>query len=72
MLRLVLLVCFLGFFAVCSLVPLTCFPAVFLQLQEQYSAEENFLLLTEVATSQVQVLVEFTKSIPGTYFFLIL
>ncbi|XP_026032093.1 bile acid receptor isoform X1 [Astatotilapia calliptera] len=34
-------------------------------LQEQYSADENFLLLTEVATSQVQVLVEFTKSIPG-------
>ncbi|KAM9375568.1 bile acid receptor [Pholidichthys leucotaenia] len=34
-------------------------------LQEQYSKEENFLLLTEVATSQVQVLVEFTKSIPG-------
>ncbi|KAI9529999.1 Bile acid receptor [Dissostichus eleginoides] len=34
-------------------------------LQEQYSAEENFLLLTEVATSQVQVLVEFTKNIPG-------
>lgn len=36
-----------------------------LQLQEQYSAEENFLLLTEMATSQVQVLVEFTKNIPG-------
>lgn len=35
------------------------------QLQEQYSAEENFLLLTEMATSQVQVLVEFTKNIPG-------
>uniref|UniRef100_A0A3P8SCL6 Nuclear receptor subfamily 1, group H, member 4 n=1 Tax=Amphiprion percula TaxID=161767 RepID=A0A3P8SCL6_AMPPE len=34
-------------------------------LQEQYSVEENFLLLTEMATSQVQVLVEFTKSIPG-------
>lgn len=34
-------------------------------LQEQYSAEENFLLLTEVATNQVQVLVEFTKNIPG-------
>ncbi|XP_034735316.1 bile acid receptor isoform X4 [Etheostoma cragini] len=34
-------------------------------LQEQYSAEENFLLLTEMATSQVQVLVEFTKNIPG-------
>ncbi|XP_067358610.1 bile acid receptor isoform X2 [Channa argus] len=34
-------------------------------LQEQYSAEENFLLLTEMATSQVQVLVEFTKHIPG-------
>lgn len=35
------------------------------QLQDQYSAEENFLLLTEMATSQVQVLVEFTKNIPG-------
>ncbi|XP_013860943.1 bile acid receptor isoform X2 [Austrofundulus limnaeus] len=34
-------------------------------LQEQYSTEENFLLLTEIATSQVQVLVEFTKHIPG-------
>uniref|UniRef100_A0A3B5PYF7 Ecdysone receptor n=1 Tax=Xiphophorus maculatus TaxID=8083 RepID=A0A3B5PYF7_XIPMA len=34
-------------------------------LQEQYSTEENFLLLTEIATSQVQVLVEFTKNIPG-------
>ena len=37
-----------------------------MQLQDQYSAEENFLLLTEMATSQVQVLVEFTKNIPGT------
>ncbi|KAM6937748.1 bile acid receptor isoform 2-T2 [Xenentodon cancila] len=34
-------------------------------LQEQYSTEENFLLLTEIATNQVQVLVEFTKNIPG-------
>lgn len=34
-------------------------------LQDQYSEEENFLLLTEMATSQVQVIVEFTKSIPG-------
>uniref|UniRef100_H3D3M0 Nuclear receptor subfamily 1, group H, member 4 n=1 Tax=Tetraodon nigroviridis TaxID=99883 RepID=H3D3M0_TETNG len=34
-------------------------------LQDQYSTEENFLLLTEMATSQVQVLVEFTKNIPG-------
>lgn len=34
-------------------------------LHDQYSAEENFLLLTEMATNQVQVLVEFTKSIPG-------
>nr|XP_020474211.1 bile acid receptor isoform X2 [Monopterus albus] len=34
-------------------------------LQEQYSVEENFLLLTEMATNQVQVLVEFTKTIPG-------
>ncbi|XP_056622498.1 bile acid receptor isoform X1 [Triplophysa dalaica] len=34
-------------------------------LQEQFSPEENFLLLTEMATSQVQVLVEFTKNIPG-------
>uniref|UniRef100_A0A8C6WGX1 Nuclear receptor subfamily 1, group H, member 4 n=1 Tax=Neogobius melanostomus TaxID=47308 RepID=A0A8C6WGX1_9GOBI len=29
------------------------------------SVEENFLLLTEMATNQVQVLVEFTKNIPG-------
>ncbi|KAG7279012.1 hypothetical protein CRUP_001953 [Coryphaenoides rupestris] len=35
------------------------------QLQEQFNAEENFLLLTEMATSHVQVLVEFTKNIPG-------
>lgn len=55
-----------GVFAVCSLFPLICFS---LKLQEQYSADENFLLLTEVATSQVQVLVEFTKSIPGNSFF---
>lgn len=34
-------------------------------LHDQYSVEENFLLLTEMATSQVQVLVEFTKNIPG-------
>ncbi|XP_056908462.1 bile acid receptor isoform X1 [Takifugu flavidus] len=34
-------------------------------LQDKYSTEENFLLLTEMATSQVQVLVEFTKNIPG-------
>lgn len=59
-----------GVFAVCSLFPLICFSrCFFLKLQEQYSADENFLLLTEVATSQVQVLVEFTKSIPGNSFF---
>uniref|UniRef100_A0A673MHW8 Bile acid receptor n=1 Tax=Sinocyclocheilus rhinocerous TaxID=307959 RepID=A0A673MHW8_9TELE len=34
-------------------------------LQEQFNAEENFLLLTEMATSHIQVLVEFTKNIPG-------
>ncbi|XP_030646861.1 bile acid receptor [Chanos chanos] len=34
-------------------------------LQEQFSTEENFLLLTEMATTHVQVLVEFTKNIPG-------
>ncbi|KAK3570402.1 hypothetical protein QTP86_019282, partial [Hemibagrus guttatus] len=34
-------------------------------LQEQFSTEENFLLLTEMATSHVQILVEFTKNIPG-------
>lgn len=46
--------------------PLYCLLFLFnSQLQEQYSAEENFLLLTEMATSQVQVLVEFTKNIPG-------
>uniref|UniRef100_A0A672JD99 Nuclear receptor subfamily 1, group H, member 4 n=1 Tax=Salarias fasciatus TaxID=181472 RepID=A0A672JD99_SALFA len=44
-----------------------CLPGFFFQfqLQDQYSVEENFLLLTEMATSQVQVIVEFTKSIPG-------
>ncbi|TSK38501.1 Bile acid receptor [Bagarius yarrelli] len=36
-------------------------------LQEQYSREENFLLLTEMATSHVQVLVEFTKNIPAGF-----
>lgn len=39
--------------------------SLFLQLQEQFSTEENFLLLTEMATCQIQVLVEFTKKIPG-------
>uniref|UniRef100_A0A8D0C5I5 Bile acid receptor n=1 Tax=Salvator merianae TaxID=96440 RepID=A0A8D0C5I5_SALMN len=34
-------------------------------LQEEFSAEENFLILTEMATSHVQVLVEFTKRLPG-------
>uniref|UniRef100_A0A8C4VLN8 Nuclear receptor subfamily 1 group H member 4 n=1 Tax=Gopherus evgoodei TaxID=1825980 RepID=A0A8C4VLN8_9SAUR len=34
-------------------------------LQEEFSAEENFLILTEMATSHVQVLVEFTKKLPG-------
>ncbi|KAJ8374085.1 hypothetical protein SKAU_G00046650 [Synaphobranchus kaupii] len=34
-------------------------------LQEKFSEEENFLLLTDMATSHVQVLVEFTKNIPG-------
>uniref|UniRef100_UPI00398E5629 bile acid receptor n=1 Tax=Pristiophorus japonicus TaxID=55135 RepID=UPI00398E5629 len=34
-------------------------------LQQRCSAEENFLLLTETATSHVQVLVEFTKKLPG-------
>ncbi|XP_029908789.1 bile acid receptor isoform X2 [Myripristis murdjan] len=34
-------------------------------LQEQFNTEENFILLTEMATSHVQVLVEFTKNIPG-------
>ncbi|EMP28337.1 Bile acid receptor [Chelonia mydas] len=35
------------------------------RLQEEFSAEENFLILTEMATSHVQVLVEFTKKLPG-------
>ncbi|XP_033018228.1 bile acid receptor isoform X3 [Lacerta agilis] len=35
------------------------------KLQEEFSAEENFLILTEMATSHVQVLVEFTKRLPG-------
>ncbi|XP_066561553.1 bile acid receptor isoform X1 [Amia ocellicauda] len=34
-------------------------------LQDQFTAEENFLLLTDLATSHVQVLVEFTKKLPG-------
>ncbi|GCC38498.1 hypothetical protein chiPu_0017012 [Chiloscyllium punctatum] len=34
-------------------------------LQQRSSTEENFLLLTETATSHVQVLVEFTKKLPG-------
>ncbi|XP_038636944.1 bile acid receptor isoform X4 [Scyliorhinus canicula] len=35
------------------------------KLQQRSSVEENFLLLTETATSHVQVLVEFTKKLPG-------
>ncbi|KAI4546287.1 hypothetical protein MG293_002842 [Ovis ammon polii] len=35
------------------------------RLKEEFSAEENFLILTEMATSHVQVLVEFTKKLPG-------
>ncbi|XP_035756956.1 bile acid receptor isoform X3 [Egretta garzetta] len=34
-------------------------------LHEEFSAEGNFLILTELATSHVQVLVEFTKKLPG-------
>ncbi|XP_053438973.1 bile acid receptor isoform X2 [Nycticebus coucang] len=34
-------------------------------LKEEFSAEENFLILTEMATSHVQILVEFTKRLPG-------
>ncbi|XP_032893794.1 bile acid receptor isoform X3 [Amblyraja radiata] len=34
-------------------------------LQQRCSPEENFLLLTETATSHVQLLVEFTKKLPG-------
>nr|KAF6496745.1 hypothetical protein HJG63_014341 [Rousettus aegyptiacus] len=34
-------------------------------LKEEFSAEKNFLLLTEMATSHVQILVEFTKKLPG-------
>ncbi|XP_051490446.1 bile acid receptor isoform X4 [Apus apus] len=34
-------------------------------LHEEFSAEGNFLILTEMATSHVQVLVEFTKKLPG-------
>ncbi|KAM6435852.1 bile acid receptor isoform 2-T2 [Liasis olivaceus] len=34
-------------------------------LQEEFSAEENFLILTEMATSHVKILVEFTKRLPG-------
>lgn len=37
----------------------------FQQLHEEFSAEGNFLILTEMATSHVQVLVEFTKKLPG-------
>ncbi|GAB0176615.1 bile acid receptor [Grus japonensis] len=35
------------------------------RLHEEFSAEGNFLILTEMATSHVQVLVEFTKKLPG-------
>ncbi|EGW06683.1 Bile acid receptor [Cricetulus griseus] len=35
------------------------------RLKEEFSAEENFLILTEMATSHVQVLVEFTKKLSG-------
>uniref|UniRef100_A0A8U7NLR2 Bile acid receptor n=1 Tax=Corvus moneduloides TaxID=1196302 RepID=A0A8U7NLR2_CORMO len=35
------------------------------RLNEEFSAEGNFLILTEMATSHVQVLVEFTKKLPG-------
>uniref|UniRef100_A0A3Q1MI96 Bile acid receptor n=1 Tax=Bos taurus TaxID=9913 RepID=A0A3Q1MI96_BOVIN len=35
------------------------------RLKEEFSAEENFIILTEMATSHVQVLVEFTKKLPG-------
>ncbi|XP_073940310.1 bile acid receptor isoform X4 [Castor canadensis] len=35
------------------------------RLKEEFSAEENFLILTEMATSHVQILVEFTKKLPG-------
>uniref|UniRef100_A0A8D2B7C6 Ecdysone receptor n=1 Tax=Sciurus vulgaris TaxID=55149 RepID=A0A8D2B7C6_SCIVU len=34
-------------------------------LKEEFSAEENFLILTEMATTHVQILVEFTKKLPG-------
>ncbi|XP_023394529.2 bile acid receptor [Loxodonta africana] len=34
-------------------------------LKEEFSAEENFLILTEMATTHVQILVEFTKRLPG-------
>ncbi|XP_004469262.1 bile acid receptor isoform X1 [Dasypus novemcinctus] len=34
-------------------------------LKEEFNAEENFLILTEMATSHVQILVEFTKRLPG-------
>uniref|UniRef100_A0A2K5PSL0 Nuclear receptor subfamily 1 group H member 4 n=1 Tax=Cebus imitator TaxID=2715852 RepID=A0A2K5PSL0_CEBIM len=34
-------------------------------LKEEFNAEENFLILTEMATNHVQVLVEFTKKLPG-------
>ncbi|MBZ3869768.1 Bile acid receptor [Sciurus carolinensis] len=35
------------------------------RLKEEFSAEENFLILTEMATTHVQILVEFTKKLPG-------
>uniref|UniRef100_A0A2K6FI29 Nuclear receptor subfamily 1 group H member 4 n=1 Tax=Propithecus coquereli TaxID=379532 RepID=A0A2K6FI29_PROCO len=34
-------------------------------LKEEFSAEENFLILTEMATNHIQILVEFTKRLPG-------
>lgn len=40
----------------------------FMQLQETASPEESFLRLSETAVVHVQVLVDFTKRLPGKFF----
>lgn len=39
----------------------------FMQLQETSSPEESFLRLSETAVVHVQVLVDFTKRLPGKF-----
>ena len=42
----------------------------FMQLQETASPEESFLRLSETAVVHVQVLVDFTKRLPGKFLLL--